>query len=338
MPGARDEAPCSIEGEAGRGAVNVLFWGTPEFAVPTLRAIAAAGHRVAGVVTRPDRPRGRGRKPQPSVVRGVADGEGYRVFAPESPRGDAFERAVRATCPDISVVVAYGCILTRRVLDIPRLGSLNLHASLLPKLRGAAPINWAIARGHAATGVSVMRMVEAMDAGPVLARESVTIGPDDTASSLSRDLAELGARLITEVLRALESGSVEEAEQDHAAATYAPKVDRRSARVDWTLDARMVANHIRAMDAVPGAWTLRGGDPVKVFCPRVVDDGMRAGGTGGGRGEAGEIVGADPAVGLLVATGSGVVRIGEVQPAGKRRMDAAAWLRGRPPRAGECLA
>lgn len=318
--------------------MNVLFWGTPEFALPTLRALAAAGHDVVGVVTRPDRPRGRGRKPQPSVVRSYADGEGYRVFTPEVPQGDAFERAIRAARPDISVVVAYGCILTSRVLDIPRLGSLNLHASLLPELRGAAPITWAIARGHAATGVSVMRMVEAMDAGPVLARESVAIGADDTASSLSNSLAELGARLMAKVLNTLESGSVEEVEQDHAVATYAPKVGRRSARVDWTLDARVVANHIRAMDAVPGAWTLRGGDPVKVFRPRVVDDGKRSSEAGAPRGgEPGEVVGADPVAGLLVATGSGVVRIDEVQPAGKRRMDAIAWLRGRGPRAGERL-
>lgn len=318
--------------------MNVLFWGTPEFALPTLRALAAAGHDVVGVVTRPDRPRGRGRKPQPSVVRSFADGEGYRVFTPEVPRGDAFEHAIRAASPDISVVVAYGRILTRHVLDIPRLGSLNLHASLLPELRGAAPITWAIARGHAVTGVSVMRMVEAMDAGPVLARESVAIGSGDTASSLSKSLAELGAGLMAEVLNTLESGSVKEVEQDHAVATYAPKVDRRSARVDWTLDARVVANHIRAMDAVPGAWTLRGGDPVKVFRPRVVDDGNRSSGTDAPRGgEPGEVVGADPAAGLLVATGSGVVRIDEVQPAGKRRMAAAAWLRGRGPRPGEHL-
>lgn len=316
--------------------MNVLFWGTPEFAIPTLRALATAGHDVVGVVTQPDRPRGRGRKRQPSAVRLFADGQGHRILTPEVPRGAAFEGAIRATSPDISVVVAYGCILTPRVLDIPRLGSLNLHASLLPELRGAAPINWAIARGHEVTGVSVMRMVQAMDAGPVFARESVAIGPDETASSLSRRLSEMGAELMTEVLEAVESGCAEEVEQDHARATYAPKVDRRSARVDWTLDARAVADHIRAMDVVPGAWTLCAGDPVKVFCPRVLD--RWSGGMGGQPAAAGEVVGADPGAGLLVATGSGVVRIGEVQPAGKRRMEAAAWLRGRGPRPGERFA
>lgn len=323
---------------ASGGAVNVLFWGTPEFAIPTLRALAAAGHDLVGVVTRPDRPRGRGRKPQPSVVRRLADADGFRVLTPELPRGDAFESAVRAMKPDISVVVAYGCILTRRVLDIPRLGSLNLHASLLPELRGAAPINWAIARGHAVTGVSVMRMVEAMDAGPVLAQESVAIESDDTAYSLSGHLAGMGARLVVDVLHRMESGVVEEVEQDHARATYAPKISRESARVDWTRDAPAVANQVRAMDALPGAWTLRGNEPVKIFRPSVADDGEGPKGAEPQRAAAGEVVVGDADHGLLVATGSGLVRIGEVQPAGKRRMDAAAWLRGRGPRPGERFA
>ncbi len=310
--------------------MKILFWGTPEFAVPTLRALAAAGHSVIGVVTRPDRPRGRGRTLQPSVVRRVADAEGYRVFTPERPRGESFETAIRALCPDVSVVVAYGRILTRRVLDIPRLGSLNLHASLLPALRGAAPINRAIERGHAVTGVSVMRMVEAMDAGPVLAQQALPIGRGDTAFLLSRRLADMGARLVVEVLARLEAGSVEEVEQDHEAATFAPKVDRRSARIEWGRDARAVADLIRAMDEIPGAWTRLGGAPVKLFRPAVVASPPMP-----TKGLAGEVVAAGPRRGLFVATGDGVLRIGEVQPAGKRRMDAAAWLRGRGPRPGD---
>lgn len=310
--------------------MRVLFWGTPEFAVCTLRALAAAGHSLAGVVTRPDRPRGRGRTMQPAVVRRVADAEGYRVFAPERPRGESFETAIRALSPDVSVVVAYGRILAGRVLDIPRLGSLNLHASLLPALRGAAPINRAIERGHAVTGVSVMRMVEAMDAGPVLAQEALPIGPDDTASLLSRRLADMGARLVVEVLARLEAGPVPEMEQDHEAATFAPKVDRESARVDWRRDACAVANLIRAMDEVPGAWTQFGGAPVKLFRPAVAASPPMP-----TKGTPGEVVAADPGCGLFVATGDGVVRIAQVQPAGKRRMDAASWLRGRGPRRGD---
>ena len=260
------------------------------------------------------------------------------MLVPETPRGDAFEALIQATNPDISVVAAYGCILTRRVLDVPVLGSLNLHASLLPELRGAAPINWAIARGHTRTGVSVMRMVEAMDAGPVLAQRSTAIGAEDTASSLSRRLAGMGAQLVAHVLRRMESGSVEEVEQDHSRATYAPKVGRASARVDWTLEALAVANHMRAMDALPGAWTLRADEPVKLYGPSVVPDGEAWIETERRRAEAGEVVVADPHRGLVVAAGSGLVRIGEVQPAGKRRMDAAAWLRGRGVRPGERFA
>ena len=315
--------------------MRILFWGTPEFALPTLRELAAAGHRLVGVVTRPDRPRGRGRKPQPSAVGRVAETEGLRLFAPERPRGEEFDRAIRELEPDVSVVVAYGCILSRGILDIPRRGSLNLHASLLPELRGAAPINRAIERGDAETGVSVMRMVEAMDAGPVLAQRSLAIGPDDTASLLSHRLAEMGAGLMVDVLARVEAGSVIEVEQDHRMATYAPKVDRASARVNWERDARVVADLIRAMDEVPGAWTRLRGAPVKLFGPAVQANAAGPVGTVRRGGTPGEILVADPRRGLFVATGNGTVRIAEVQPVGKRRMEAVAWLRGRGPRAGD---
>ena len=246
--------------------MRVLFWGTPEFALPALRAVEGSGHDVAGVVTRPDRPRGRGRKPASSPVRRCAESRGHRVLTPERPRDGAFVDLVREIAPDISAVVAYGHILSRDLLDAPRLGSLNVHASLLPALRGAAPVNWAVARGHTITGVTVMRMVEAMDAGPILARSEIPIGETDTASLLSQRLAEMGATLLAETLSRLEAGPVEEVEQDHAAATYAPKVSRATARVDWTRDARTVTCLIRGMDAVPGAWSVLKGQPVKLFC------------------------------------------------------------------------
>lgn len=318
--------------------MRVLFWGTPGFALATLRAVAGAGHEVVGVVTRPDRPRGRGRKTSPSPVRRFAEAEGYRVLTPETPRGEAFEGVIRGLEPDVSVVVAYGCILRRRVLDLPARGSFNLHASLLPALRGAAPVNWAIARGHTVTGVSVMRMVEAMDAGPVLAQQRTAIGPEDTAASLAPRLAESGARLVAETLARMEAGGVEETEQDHSAATLAPKVDRAAARLDWGRDAADLANLIRGMDSVPGAWTRLAGAAVKVFSPELVVEGGAANGAAGDANAAhtpGEIVAANPAQGLLVASGGGLLRIGEVQPAGKRRMGSAAWIRGRGPRAGD---
>ena len=312
--------------------MRVLFWGTPEFAVPALRAVERSGHEIAAVVTRPDRPRGRGRNPAASPVRSYAELRGHRVLTPERPRDGAFVDLVREIAPDVSAVVAYGHILSRELLDAPRLGSLNVHASLLPALRGAAPINWAVARGHAVTGVTVMRMVEAMDAGPVLARSEIPIGENDTASVLSGSLAEMGAPLLVETLARLEAGPVEEVEQDHAAATYAPKVSRATARIDWTKDARTVACLIRGMDAVPGAWSVLRGQPVKLFAPEVVEGDP-------GRGfDPGRLVRADPRGGLVAAAAAGVVRIGEVQPAGKRRMEAAAWIRGRGPRAGDRFA
>lgn len=316
-------------GRAAHAEMRVLFWGTPEFALPALRVLENAGHEVAGVVTRPDRPRGRGRKRASSPVRRHAEARGHRVLTPERPRDGAFAEVVREIAPDVSAVVAYGHILLRELLEAPRLGSLNVHASLLPALRGAAPINWAVARGHTVTGVTVMRMVEAMDAGPVLARAEIPIGETDTASLLSRRLAELGAELLAETLARLEAGPVEEVEQDHAAATYAPKVDRATARVDWTEDARAVACLIRGMDAVPGAWSVLKGQPVKLFAPEVV------GGESEGEPGPGRIVSSGLREGLVVAAGGGWVRIGEVQPAGKRRMEAAAWIRGRGPAVGD---
>ena len=311
--------------------MRVLFWGTPDFALPSIRAIAAAGHVIAGVVTRPDRPRGRGRKASPCPVKRLAEACGYPVLTPEDPRGEAFLEMMRATRPDISVVVAYGRILPRQVLDAPRHGSVNLHASLLPALRGAAPINWAIARGHAATGVTVMRMVTEMDAGPILARVKVPIGATDTAALLSRGLSGLGADLVAETLARLDTGPVDEVEQNHAAATYAPKVDRASARIDWTRDSGAVGCWIRGMDDVPGAWTVWKGQPVKLFAPEPVEGGSAA----GQESDPGRVLAADPRHGLVVATERGGLRIGEVLPPGKRRMDSAAWLRGGGPRPGD---
>ena len=311
--------------------MRVLFWGTPDFALPSIRAIAAAGHVIAGVVTRPDRPRGRGRKASPCPVKRLAEACGYPVLTPEAPRGEAFLDMMRATRPDISVVVAYGRILPRQVLDAPRHGSVNLHASLLPALRGAAPINWAIVRGHAATGVTVMRMVTEMDAGPILARVKVPIGATDTAALLSRGLSGLGADLVAETLARLDTGPVDEVEQNHAAATYAPKVDRASARIDWTRDSGAVGCWIRGMDDVPGAWAVWKGQPVKLFAPEPVEGGSAA----GQESDPGRVLAADPRHGLVVATERGGLRIGEVLPPGKRRMDSAAWLRGGGPRPGD---
>ncbi|NJD18549.1 MAG: methionyl-tRNA formyltransferase [Gemmatimonadetes bacterium] len=310
--------------------MRILFWGTPQFAVSSLRALDDEGYEVVGVVTQPDRPAGRGRKLTPSPVKEAAEESGFPVLAPERPVGGDFLAALRALAPELSVVVAYGHILRREVLDVPPLGSLNVHASLLPELRGAAPINWAIARGHDETGVSIMRMVEAMDAGPVLHRIREPILPGETASELSLRLSELGAEALLEALALLDGGAAVEEEQEHARATYAPKVGREVARLDWSRPAREIAWHIRGMDSAPGAWSELDGVPVKLFRPTPMEASLAA--------EPGTVLAADAAHGLVVAAGDGAVALGEVQPPGKRRMDVQDWIHGRGVRAAQRFA
>ena len=310
--------------------MRILFWGTPDFAVPSLRALDDEGYEVVGVVTQPDRPAGRGRQLSASSVKETALALGFPVLTPERPKGDEFLSAIRELAPDLSVVVAYGHILRREVLDVPTLGSINVHASLLPELRGAAPINWAIARGHEFSGVTIMRMVEAMDAGPVIHTIQEPILSGETASELTVRLSELGAEALVEALAMMTAGRAPEVEQDHAAATFAPKVDRTTARVDWARPAQELEWHVRGMDAVPGAWTELDGEPVKLFRPRVVE--------GSGPAVPGTVLAADEAAGLVVATGSGALALGEVQPPGKRRMAARDWIHGRGIRVGQRFA
>lgn len=299
--------------------MRILFWGTPGFAIPPLRALLGEGHDVVGVVTQPDRPAGRGRRLRPSAVKEVALEEGLPVLTPERARGDAFLAEIRALDPELSVVVAYGQILRPDVLALPPLGSINIHASLLPELRGAAPIHWAIARGYRETGVTLMQMNAGMDEGPILLQRHLPIGEDDTMSGLALRLSELGAEALLETLALLPTLAPQE--QDHARATYAPRVDRDTARIDWSRPAVEVSCLVRAMDAVPGAWTELGGEPVKLFRPGVVPRPEGAAGA-----EPGAVVGAP----LVVATGGGgAVSFGEIQPPGKRRMATEAWARGR---------
>jgi methionyl-tRNA formyltransferase len=330
--------------------VRVLFWGTPDFAVPSLRALLGEGHEVVGVVTQPDRPAGRGRRPRPSPVKEVALDEGIPVLTPEAPRGDGFLTALQALAPDISVVVAYGHILRKEVLELPPRGSVNVHASLLPELRGAAPIHWAVVRGHDRAGVTIMEMTEGMDEGPILLQREVPIAPEDTTAGLHDRLAEVGAEALVEALALMEAGVLEPREQDHERATYAPKIDRETARVEWSRPAREVVNLIRGMSSVPGAWSELGGEPIKLFQARVgmdgaEEDGMDGPGEGGSGGAGpgndapapapGTVLVADPERGLVVAAGDGPVAIREVQPPGKRRMEARAWLRGGGPSPGD---
>ena len=308
-------------------AMRILFWGTPDFAVPSLRALANDGVEIVGVVTQPDRPAGRGRRVKMSPVKEEALALGHEVLAPIRPQGQEFIEQITELRPDLSVVVAYGHILKPEILDLPSLGSVNVHASLLPQLRGAAPVNWAIIRGHEQTGVTVMRMVEAMDAGPIIHQLSEPISDEDSASELMSRLSELGSLALREALGSIKRGDTEEREQLEDAVSYAPKVDRKSARIDWALSANEVALFIRGMDATPGAWSELAGMPIKFFRPSLVPESEFS--------QPGAVVRADPEQGLVISTSSGGVSVSEVQPAGRQRMSSLDWINGRGVKLGQ---
>lgn len=310
--------------------MRVLFWGTPDFAVAPLEALLGEGFDVVGVVTQPDRPVGRARTLTPPPVKDVALREGLPVLQPEKPRGDAFLAELTALGADINVVVAYGHILPRAVIEQPPRGTLNIHASLLPLLRGAAPIEAAIRQGFTETGVTIMRMVPALDAGPVLLARRIPILDDETGGELRVRLSELGAQAIVEALVMLDAGAIEERPQDDALATYAPKIERDDAQVDWTRPARAVADTIRAFDPRPGAFTLLGDVAVKLF-------GVRAATMAHAVDRPGTVLAVDDD-GLLVACGEGTVRVREVHPAGRRRLAAREWHAGRGVAPGDVFA
>jgi methionyl-tRNA formyltransferase len=313
--------------------MRVLFWGTPDYAVPSLRALLGEDHEVVGVVTQPDRPAGRGLEVRESPVKTLAREEMLPVFQPEKARDPDFIESIRALNPEISVVIAYGQILSREVLDLPARGSINAHASLLPALRGAAPINWAIVRGNTTTGVTVMRMAEKMDAGPILLQVEEPIGADETASDLWGRLSEISAEALIETLTLIDCSEVTETPQDESRVTFAPRIMRKDAQLDWNQDSQTIANFIRGMDAVPGAWTQHRDAELKVFRPLPLPGhehnakpGTILDGSAG-----------DAEHGVVVACKGGAVAVREVKPAGKRRMTASEWLRGRGADAGECL-
>ncbi len=307
--------------------MQILFFGTPEFAVPSLRALLGEGFDVVGVVTRPDRPQGRSRSTLvPSPVKAAAIAEGLTVFEPERPRGAEFLDTVRLLGVDLAVVVAYGHLLPSDLIDLPRLGTLNVHASLLPLLRGAAPIQAAIREGLTETGVSIMRIVPALDAGPVLLQISTPIAPDETYGELQLRLSELGAQALVEALALVELNAATELPQDEAAATYAPKIERDAARIDWTRPAEIIARAVRAYDPRPGATTFGPAGEVKLFGAQIVTE--RTLHEKAAVAEPGTVCVIDDA-GCGVACGAGVVRIAQVQPAGRSRMAAIEWSRGR---------
>ena len=300
--------------------LRLIFMGTPDFAVPTLTEIVGAGHAVTAVYTRPPRPAGRGMAPQETPVALQARRLGLPVLAPATLRTTQAQEVFRAHGADAAVVVAYGLILPTAVLEGVPLGCFNLHASLLPRWRGAAPINRAVMAGDAASGVMVMRMEEGLDTGPVAMAERVAIGPDMTAGELHDRLAPLGADLMVRALAALERGSLALTPQTDDGVTYANKIDKSETRIDWRQPWQAVHNHIRGLSPFPGAWFEMAGEgaPVRVKVLRST------------RGEGSGIPGTVLDAALTIACGAGAIRILELQRAGKQPMKAEAFLRGTP--------
>lgn len=304
--------------------MRTLFWGTPYFATPALRALIGEGFEVCGVVTQPDRPVGRKREIIHSPVKEIGLEESLPVYQPASMKDAEFREALEIMKPDISVVVAYGHILPKDLIDLPRYGTLNIHASLLPLLRGAAPIQAAIRQGMDETGVTIMKMVPELDAGPVILQSSTPIHPDETYGELQTRLSEIGAIALIEALALISVGKAQEIPQDDSRATYASKVNRDTARIDWSLSVKDVVNTVRGYDPKPSAHTSLDGIDVKMFGASYS---LASLDEFGPNIQPGTVVKAQD--NLLIACGNGVVEIAEVQPAGKKRMPASAWISGR---------
>ncbi|MEC9066492.1 MAG: methionyl-tRNA formyltransferase [Pseudomonadota bacterium] len=297
--------------------MRIVFMGTPDFAVPALKALHAAGHTIAAAYTQPPRPAGRGRKLQPSPVQREAETLGIPVHSPASLKPQDVQDTLAEAKPDVAVVAAYGLILPQAVLDIPACGCLNIHASLLPKWRGAAPIQRAILAGDAVTGVTIMQMEAGLDTGPMLATARTPV-ERKTAGELTAELAEMGAQLMVGTL--IDLPALQPVPQDDAMATHAPKIDKAEARIDWSHDAEAIERQVRAFAPFPGAWFTLGGERIKLLAADVVAR----------EGKPGVTLDDD----LTIACGYAALRPTRIQRAGKPAMDVAAFLRGRAVPAG----
>ncbi len=307
---------------------NVIFMGTPDFAVPSLQAMAKAGCDVSLVVTQPDRPRGRGRKPAPPPVKAAALDLGYEVIQPETIRSDVFIDAIRDRRPDLLVVVAFGRILPKILLEIPAYGAVNVHASLLPKYRGPAPIQWAVINGESVTGVTTMLMDKGMDTGEILLQSEVNISPGDTAGDLHDKLAIAGGDLLAETIDAFGKNMIQPVPQNHAKATYAPMLTKSDGHIDWTLSAEAIERFIRGMTPWPGAFTFLDQKRLIVFkaSPRSADPAFLPGTVIPGFSNE-----------LRIATGNGGLTILEIQEASGKRMPVDVFLKGKPVPTGAVL-
>lgn len=298
--------------------MRILFLGTPTFAAIPLRALAAAGHEIVGVVTQPDRPAGRAKTLQAPPVKQAAIELGLPVLQPSTLKDDAVVQQLRDLQPEVGVVAAYGEILRKNVLEIPALGYLNIHPSLLPLYRGPTPVAAALLAGDEITGVSIIRLVRAMDAGPIVAQATIELSRDARTGALTDELFTIGAQLLTGVLPLYASGEIQPQPQDESQATYCKLLRKDDGRIDWAMPALVIERAIRAYDPWPGAFTTWQGQPLKLGASRVDADWS-------GAEEPGTML---DGTGLRVATGSGALEIVELQPAGKRMMPGGDWLRG----------
>ena len=298
---------------------RILFMGTPEFAVQALTGLVKHGYPVIGVVTQPDRPQGRGRVTAPSPVKRLADDLGLTVFQPDKVRHPSFLETFRDLAPDLVIVAAFGQILPNEIILTPRLGCINIHPSLLPKYRGAAPINWALIRGEEKTGVSIMRMDEGVDSGAILLQEETPIGPSETYGILHDRLAKMGAELLLIALAMLQAGTLQPRPQDDLLATTAPRLSREEGLIHWKNDHRTIVSLIRGLSPHPCAYTTIDGKQLKIFIASAETASVT---------EAPGTVAGDTAAGLRVAAGNGYVLLDELQFEGKKRMAARDFLRG----------
>lgn len=302
--------------------MRLLFFGTDQFAIPSLRAVAGSRHELLAVVTQPDRPAGRGQRAKMPPVKEVALAEGLSVIQPERvAEGDSVGRLGQLS-PDLSVAVAYGQMLSGEVLSIPAKGSINLHPSLLPKYRGASPIQYAILKGERETGVTIIWMTEGMDDGDIILQETVPIEESDTKGSLEEKLAQRGADLLLRTLELIEQGKDERRPQDHQTATFAPSLEREDAQIDWSRSAGEVNNLIRAMNPRPGAFTYHQGKLLKIWEAEVWKKPAQK------RGICGRVAETDSNCGFLVETGDGFLQVKRVQPESRKAMSGCDYVRG----------
>lgn len=306
--------------------MRIVFLGTPEFGVPSLEALIREGHDVVGVFTQPDRPKGRGKKMECCPVKVCAMAHDIPVYQPVKIRLESVED-LKALAPDLCVTAAFGQILSQEILDIPRIGTVNVHSSLLPKYRGSSPINWAIICGENITGVTTMMTDKGMDTGDILLQREVEILPQETAGELTIRLADVGAELLVETIRLLEKGQCPRKPQDHEKMSYYPMLKKEMGLIDWQLSAKEICCRIRGLSPWPGTYTFIGGEMLKVWTALEEE---------AAEGQPGDILEADGKKGLLIKAGQNAVRVLELQAQGGKRMRAADYLRGHPMAAKAC--